>query len=217
MTSRHFALSARGAALLDELAAFHRRFNVPGIGQHRIHKLQPEHLERTYRAMLDAGHAASHVVKAHRIPSRALKIAHRRRITSKTVATLVDPPGVDETEANPFTKEEARALLEAAAKRPTFMRWIVGVVVGFRRGESLGLRWPYVDLGEQPRYDAGFPSTGCADGMSRREGLRDSFRNRSARVGCDWAGSRCWSTSSQIRRREERRGCPTASAGPGSH
>jgi hypothetical protein len=134
MTSRHFALSARDSVLFDELEAFHRRFNVPGIGQHRIDKLQPEHLERTYRAMLDVGHAASHVVKAHRIPSRALKIAHRRRITSKTVATLVDPPGVDETKANPFTKEEARAFLEAAARRPTFMRWIVGVVMGFRAG-----------------------------------------------------------------------------------
>lgn len=32
------------------------------------------------------------------------------------------------------------------AKRPTFMRWIVGVGMGFRQGETLGLRWPYVDL-----------------------------------------------------------------------
>lgn len=50
------------------------------------------------------------------------------------------------TEANPFTREEARAFLEAAAKRPTFMRWILGVGVGFRQGETRGLRWPYVDL-----------------------------------------------------------------------
>ncbi|MFJ9677824.1 hypothetical protein ACIRP2_07195 [Streptomyces sp. NPDC101194] len=26
------------------------------------------------------------------------------------------------------------------------MRWIVGVGMGFRQGETLGLRWPYVDL-----------------------------------------------------------------------
>jgi integrase len=82
----------------------------------------------------------------HRILSRALKIAHRRRIISENVATLVDPPTVDETEANPFTTEEARAFLEAAAKRPTFMRWCVGVGMGFRQGETLGLRWAYVDL-----------------------------------------------------------------------
>ncbi|MFJ2736172.1 tyrosine-type recombinase/integrase, partial [Streptomyces sp. NPDC087317] len=119
---------------------------VPGVGKHRIDKLQPEHLERMYRALLDAGHAPSHVVKVHRILSRALKIAHRRRIVGENIATLVDPPSIDETEANPFTKEEAKAFLEAAAKRPTFMRWIVGVGMGFRQGETLGLRWPYVDL-----------------------------------------------------------------------
>ncbi|MCR8574623.1 tyrosine-type recombinase/integrase [Streptomyces sp. Isolate_219] len=131
---------------LDDYWSKTRNDIVPGVGQHRIDKLQPEHLERMYRAMLDAGHAASHVVKVHRILSRALKIAHRRRMIGENVATLVDPPTVEETEANPFTKEEAKAFLEAAAKRPTFMRWIVGVGMGFRQGETLGLRWPYVDL-----------------------------------------------------------------------
>lgn len=37
----------------------------------------------------------------------------------ENVATLVDPPTVDETEANPFTMEEAKAFLLAAANRPT--------------------------------------------------------------------------------------------------
>ncbi|ATY97206.1 tyrosine-type recombinase/integrase [Streptomyces cavourensis] len=131
---------------LDDYWSKTRNDIVPGVGQHRLDKLQPEHLERMYRAMLDAGHAPSHVVKVHRILSRALKIAHRRRMISENVATLVDPPSVDETEANPFTQEESKAFLEAAAKRPTFMRWIVGVGMGFRQGETLGLRWPYVDL-----------------------------------------------------------------------
>nr|WP_243870299.1 hypothetical protein [Streptomyces liangshanensis] len=99
-----------------------------------------------YRAMLDAGHAPSHVVKVHRILSRALKIAHRWRMIGENVATLVEPPSIEEAETNPFTQEEAKAFLKAAAKRPTFMRWIVGVGMGFRQGETLGLRWPYVDL-----------------------------------------------------------------------
>ncbi|WP_425832248.1 tyrosine-type recombinase/integrase [Streptomyces fractus] len=131
---------------LDDYWSKTRNDIIPGIGKHRIDKLQPEHLERMYRDMLDAGHAPSHVVKVHRIISRALKIAHRRRLITENVATLVDPPSVDETEANPFTQEEAKRFLEAAAKRPTFMRWIVGVGMGFRQGETLGLRWSYVDL-----------------------------------------------------------------------
>ncbi|MGW7521202.1 tyrosine-type recombinase/integrase [Streptomyces sp. NPDC054796] len=131
---------------LDDYWSKTRNDIVPGLGQHRLDKLAPEHLERLYADMLEEGHAPSHVLKVHRILSRALKIAHRRRIVSENVATLVDPPSVDETEANPFTRAEAKAFLLAAAKRPTFMRWLVGVGVGFRQGESLGLRWTYVDL-----------------------------------------------------------------------
>lgn len=131
---------------LDDYWSKTRNDIVPGVGKHRIDKLAPEHLEQMYRAMLDAGHAPSHVVKVHRILSRALKIAHRRRMIGENVATLVDPPTIDETETNPFTREEAKACLEAAAERPTLMRWIVGVGIGFRQGETLGLRWPYVDL-----------------------------------------------------------------------
>nr|WP_128381089.1 tyrosine-type recombinase/integrase [Streptomyces cavernae] len=131
---------------LDDYWSKTRNDIIPGVGRHRLDKLAPEHLERMYRVMLDEGHAPSHVLKVHRILSRALKIAHRRRIITENVATLVDPPTVDEIEANPFTIEEAKAFLKAAAQRPTFMRWIVGVGMGFRQGEALGFRWAYVDL-----------------------------------------------------------------------
>ncbi|MGW6361993.1 tyrosine-type recombinase/integrase [Streptomyces sp. NPDC055092] len=131
---------------LDDYWSKTRNDIIPGVGQHRIDKLGPEHLEQMYADMLQEGHAPSHVLKVHRILSRALKIAHRRRMIVENVATLVDPPTVDETEANPFTMTEAKAFLLAAAKRPTFMRWVVGVGMGFRQGETLGLRWKYVDL-----------------------------------------------------------------------
>ncbi|MFF7193060.1 tyrosine-type recombinase/integrase [Streptomyces sp. NPDC008079] len=131
---------------LDDYWSKTRNDIIPGIGQHRLDKLEPEHLERMYRSLLEAGHAPSHVVKVHRILSRALKIAHRRRLVVENVATLVDPPSLDETEANPFTIEEAKAFLAAALKRPNYMRWVVGVGMGFRQGECLGLRWKYVDL-----------------------------------------------------------------------
>nr|WP_250402326.1 hypothetical protein [Streptomyces cellostaticus] len=131
---------------LDDYWSKTRNDIIPGVGRHRIGKLQPEHPERMYRPLLDAGHAPSHVVKVHRILSRALKIAHGRRIVGDNVATLVDPPSIDETEAHPFIKEEAKAFLAAASNRPTFMWWIVGVGMGLRQGETPGLRWPYVDL-----------------------------------------------------------------------
>ncbi|MFD4754443.1 tyrosine-type recombinase/integrase [Streptomyces sp. NPDC058426] len=153
---------------LDDYWSKTRNDIVPGVGAHRLDKLRPEHLERMYAALLAAGHAPSHVVKVHRILSRALKIAHRRRIIGENVATLVDPPSAEETETNPFTAEEVKAFLLAAAKRPTFMRWMVGVGMGFRQGETLGLRWRYTDLkGElfHPRWQIQRLTWrhGCAD------------------------------------------------------
>ncbi|MEV5441423.1 tyrosine-type recombinase/integrase [Streptomyces sp. NPDC052644] len=153
---------------LDDYWSKTRNDIIPGLGKHRLDKLTPEHLERLYADMLAEGHAPSHVLKVHRILSRALKIAHRRRIIVENVATLVDPPAVDETEANPFTMEEAKAFLLAAGKRPTFMRWLVGVGMGFRQGETLGLRWKYVDLDNElfhPRWQLQRLTWrhGCAD------------------------------------------------------
>lgn len=131
---------------LDDYWSKTRNDIVPGVGQHHLDKLQPEHLERMYTAMIREGHAPSHVLKVHRILSRALKIAHRRRIIGENVATLVDPPSSEETETNPFTSDQAKAFLEVAARHRNFMRWAVGVGMGPRQGEALGLRWVYVDL-----------------------------------------------------------------------
>lgn len=47
---------------LDDYWSKTRNDIVPGIGQHRLDKLAPEHLERMYRRMLDAGRAPSHIL-----------------------------------------------------------------------------------------------------------------------------------------------------------
>lgn len=39
---------------LDDYWSKTRNDIIPGVGKHRIDKLQPEHLERMYRAMLDS-------------------------------------------------------------------------------------------------------------------------------------------------------------------
>ncbi|MDT0380287.1 tyrosine-type recombinase/integrase [Streptomyces sp. DSM 42041] len=181
---------------LDDYWSKTRNDIIPGVGQHRLDKLAPEHLQRMYRKMLDAGRAPSHVLKVHRILSRALKIAHRRRMISENVATLVDPPSVDETEANPFSQAEAKAFLEAALKRPTFVRWVIGVGMGFRQGESLGLRWSYVDLENglfHPQWQLQRLTWrhGCADAHACGERLhrfeacpKDCTQHKSYKRGC---------------------------------
>ncbi|WP_035800514.1 tyrosine-type recombinase/integrase [Kitasatospora mediocidica] len=130
---------------LDDYWSKTRNHIIPGIGKHRLDRLQPEHLDALYAQIRAEGRAASHILKVHRILSRALKIAHRRELIARNVATLLDPPSLEEVDANPFTQEEARRFLQAAMKRPTGLRWAIGVGQGLRQGEALGLRWKFID------------------------------------------------------------------------
>jgi integrase len=50
---------------------------APGLGHHRLDKLQPEHLERLYARLLD-DLAPATVRQVHAVLSRALKVAHQR-------------------------------------------------------------------------------------------------------------------------------------------
>jgi integrase len=119
---------------------------VPLLGQHRLNRLTPEHLDTAYTTMLERGMSPSTVLKIHRILSRALKIAVRRGRITRNVATLIDAPSAAAQEIEPLSREEARRILEAAATRRNGARWSVALALGIRQGEALGLRWSYLDL-----------------------------------------------------------------------
>lgn len=135
---------------------------VPTIGDVRLRALQPEHVERLQAAMrVGRGYtrkngtdvlarplAASSVLQAHRILSRALKVAYQRGKVTRNVATLVDAPSVAGRRAEHFLDvEQAKAVLQAAEGRWNGARWSVGLAIGLRQGEALGLIWDVdVDL-----------------------------------------------------------------------
>jgi integrase len=75
-----------------------------------------------------------------------LEIAMRRDQVGRNVARLVDAPGAGNSGIEPLTAEEARRLLNAAEGRPNGARWVIGLALGLRQGEALGLRWKYLDL-----------------------------------------------------------------------
>jgi hypothetical protein len=65
----------------------------------------------------------------------------RRDKVGHNVARLIDAPVADEHEIEPFTREEARRILDAAKGHRIAARWSVALVLGIRQGEALGLRW----------------------------------------------------------------------------
>lgn len=118
----------------------------PKLGHHRLDRLQPDHLESAYGQLLEAGLSPASVLQAHRVLSRALKVAMQRGLIARNVATLVDPPTVERVEVEPLTATEARRVLAAAAGLRNGARWSVALALGLRQGEALGLGWDAIDL-----------------------------------------------------------------------
>jgi len=119
---------------------------IPGVGAHRLDKLEPEHLERFYTKMQANGSKPATAHQAHRTIRTALGHALRRGHVTRNVATLAVPPRIEEEEVEPYDIEEVQRLLIEAAKRPNSARWNVALALGLRQGEALGLRWADVDL-----------------------------------------------------------------------
>ncbi|MEV7118248.1 tyrosine-type recombinase/integrase [Kitasatospora griseola] len=149
---------------------------VPGVGAHRLEKLEPEHLERFYKRMQANGSAAGTAHQAHRTVRVALAEAVRRGHLTRNVGTVAKAPKLEEEEVEPYEVEEVQALLDTARKRRNSARWIFALALGLRQGEVLGLQWKDIDFDRgiawvrrgrlRPKY-----AHGCGDPCGRKPGF----------------------------------------------
>lgn len=149
---------------------------IPGLGAHRLEKLEPEHLERFYKKMQDSGSAAGTAHQVHRTVRTALNEAVRRAHLTTNPATIAKAPRVEEEEVEPYSVEEVQRLLAEAGKHRNTARWVIALALGLRQGEVLGMQWDDVDfeLGVirvrrgrlRPRY-----KHGCGDRCGRKPGF----------------------------------------------
>jgi integrase len=120
---------------------------IPGLGAHRIDRVEPEHFEWLYRKMLAAGSAPGNVHFVHRCARAAFNEAVRRERIRRNPVLLARPPRVEEEEIEPYGVEEVRpCLFQAAAELRNSVRWVIALALGLRQGEVLGLKWDDVDL-----------------------------------------------------------------------
>ncbi|HEX5543033.1 MAG TPA: site-specific integrase [Micromonospora sp.] len=131
---------------LDDYWSRCRTWIFPHLGAIRVDGLEPEDLDRLYGAMYAKGSSEGHVLKTHAVIRRGLEIALRRGRVTRNVAKLLDPPGAPTVAQESLSREETRAILEAARRRRNGARWFVGLAIGPRQGEALGLRWADLDL-----------------------------------------------------------------------
>jgi len=150
---------------------------IPGLGAHRLEKLEPEHLEFFYKAMQGKGSSPATAHQAHRTIRAALNHALRRGHITRNVAMLAVAPRVTEKDVEPYTVEDVQRLLIEAGKRRNSARWAIALALGLRQGEALGLCWTDVDLNtgmlrvrrarQRPKY-----THGCVEPCGRKHAGR---------------------------------------------
>jgi integrase len=126
---------------------------VPHIGATAVQKLKPLDIEawkttlRTSGRKGGQGGVSTRTIKhAHRILSHALDDAVKNDLVSKNVAKIEGAPKVDDSEVEVVPKERIGELVDKLRGRAMYVRAIVSLFTGMRRGEVLALRWPHVDL-----------------------------------------------------------------------
>lgn len=115
---------------------------IPGLGAHKLDKLEPEPIEKLYRKMTKAGAKPGRVHQVHRTIRAALNEAMRREKIPKNPALLARAPKVEEEEVEPYSVAEVKGLLLTAQQKRNSARWAIALALGLRQGEALGLQWP---------------------------------------------------------------------------
>src|SRR5262249_21347694 len=116
---------------------------IPHLGGHRLtdEGLTTEHVKTMMRAVR-AELSTSAANRAHRVLRTALSQAVREEQhgLTRNVARLVQPYREEETEIEPLTVDEVRAVLAVVYRLPrNRSRWLLALFFGPRQGECLGL------------------------------------------------------------------------------
>ncbi len=143
------------------------RWVLPHVGRYQLRHLHVGHIETMQTSLLDAGLSVNTVRVARRVLSSALSHAvTSRQIPHNPVKDIRAPryPGGQRPMLEPFTEEQARHLLAVCKDHPdaavaAFVT--IGLMLGMRRGEILGLRLQDIDWAE-----------GC---LSTRQALNQNY------------------------------------------
>ncbi|HYK28525.1 MAG TPA: tyrosine-type recombinase/integrase [Streptosporangiaceae bacterium] len=127
------------------ICPFFERIPLPELTEEDIedwHRfLQAKISKRTGRPLSN-----STIHQAHRIMSRALKVAVVRGRIARNPCSNVTPPKITAIRARPPSSAEVQRILRRCQAWPNGARWILAIATGLRQGEALALEWRDVQL-----------------------------------------------------------------------
>jgi integrase len=162
----------------------HRRYSdivrihlVPLLGRTKLVELTPRQVQAALAEATLRGQSAQSVFHLRAVLRVALNQAMRWDLITRNSAALARPPRVPHRQVQPFTVADARRLLLAAVGTDLEGPIALGLGLGLRQGEMLGLRWSDVD------FERGTLRVGMALQKIRGQAILDQPKtDRSRRV-----------------------------------
>jgi integrase len=118
---------------------------IPGLGAHRIDRIEPEHFEKLYRKIQQSGRTPGTAHHVHRTARAAFGEACKRGHITRNPVAIAKAPRIEEDEVEPFNAEEIQRVIKTALNRRNGVRFVVALALGCRQGEALGLKWEQLD------------------------------------------------------------------------
>jgi integrase len=125
---------------------------LPTLGRYGLRRLTPAHVRMLLTAKQAAGLSVRSVQIIHATLRAMLAEAVREELLERNVAAIVRAPASVPDEVRPWAPDEAAVFLQSAESDRLYALFAVGVGLGLRRGELLGLRWLDIDLDGRVLY-----------------------------------------------------------------
>jgi len=123
-----------------------RNHLIPGVGRHKLANLKPEHVAAMLRQKTADGLSPRTVHHIRAVLRVALNQALRWGLVTRNAAKDVESPRQDDKRVEPHKPADVRALIAAVEGDRLALAYRLGLMLGMRQGEILGLRWSDVDL-----------------------------------------------------------------------
>ena len=109
-------------------------------------EVEPKHIKMLYDEILEQGYTTNTVIHYHAVLHQALAYAVKNDYILSNPADRVKRPKKNKHISSFYTKEEILTLLDIAKDDPIYIPILLSAYYGFRRSETLGMRWSAIDF-----------------------------------------------------------------------